>query len=181
MANYAVLELLQVAAQNIDSYNVVFESSAVVENGQLFSQGALSATAGETEVYATATPATATLSNLFMAYSPEDVILAAANGNQYKVGDYDPRNFANVVGLTFTGYRIALGDKIKLTAEGFTGTKGASDVFAVATDGQDKLVWGTAAGNGVSYALDKVSYVSIPSSTFGSQRVVSYQLRCVNV
>lgn len=181
MANKSVLQLLQVAAQNIDSYNVVFESSADVENGQIFSQGALSTTDGESEVYAIATPATATLSSLFMAYSPEDVILASANGNQYKIGDKDPRSFTNVTGLVFTGYRIALGDKIMLSAEGFTGAKGASDVFAVATDGQTKLVWGTAAGAGVTYALDKVSYFSIPSSTFGSQRVTAYQLRCVLV
>ena len=180
MANKSVLQPLQIAAQNVDSYNVVFKSSADVENGQIFSQGALSALSGESEVYAIVTPATATLSNLFMAFSPEEVILAGANGNQYKVGDYDPRSFTNVTGLVFTGYRIMKGDKIKLSVEGFTGAKGASDVFAVATDGQVKLVWGTAAGAGVSYALDAVNYFSI-GATFGSQRAIAYQLRCVNV
>ena len=155
----------------------MFKSDSDVEQGQIFSQGALSATSGESEVYAI-NPRNNSRQPIYGIFARR---LLETNGNQYKVGDFDPRNFVNIAGITFDGYRIALGDKILMTAEGFSGAKGDSDTFAVATDATTQLVWGTSAGAGVSYSLDKTSYISIPSSTMGSQRVTAYQLRCVNV
>ena len=174
----SVLIPLQVAAKQLDTLNKSFISSADVENGQIFAKSTLSTTADESEVYTITTPATATLSGLYMAWSPEDVILTAADGNQYKVGDMNPQNFTNVAGLVFSGFKPQVGDRILISADGFTGAKGVSDTHAVGTDGQDKLVWGTAAGNGLSFALEAVSYISIATG-FGSQRKVAYIMECV--
>jgi hypothetical protein len=172
-----VLVPLQVAAKNVDSYNISAISSSDVENGQLFSTAALSTTAGESEVFTIATPATATLGNLYMAWSPEDVIVETADGNQYKVGDQDPRNFVNVDGIVFSAYAPQVGDKILITADGFTGALGGN-TFAVAADGQVKLVWASAVSTGLSYRLLATSYISLAGG-FGSQRVTAYLLECV--
>jgi hypothetical protein len=179
MANKTVLVVLESASYDVRTNVANFISSADVENGQLFSRGALSSDADKSEVYAIATPATATLSGLFMAYAPEDLIVTLADGTKYKLDNLNPQNFVNTAGYVFSGFKPELGDKILITAEGFTGAKGGSDVYGVATDGQDKMVWGTSVGNGLTFKLDKVSYISIPTGAIGSQRVVAYQMRCV--
>lgn len=180
MANKTVLVPLEVSAADIRTRLATFTSSADVENGQLFSRGALSTTAGQSEVYAIATPATATLSVLYMAYTPESVIVVAPNGNQYKVGDLDPRNFVNVANIAFTGFKPAVDDKVLITAEGFTAAWDAGKTHAVAADGQSKLVWATGVAGGLSFELEKTSTISIGQS-FGSHRVTAYQLRCVKL
>jgi len=180
MANKTVMIPLEVSASDIRTRLATFTSSADVEQGQLFSRGALSTTAGQSEVYAIGTPATATLSALYMAYTPESVIVVAPNGNQYKVGDMDPRNFVNVANIAFTGFKPAVDDKILITADGFTGAWTAGNTHAVAADGQTKLVWAGGTAGGLSFELEATSYISIGLS-FGSQRVTAYQLRCVKL
>jgi hypothetical protein len=179
MANQTVLVVLESAAYDVRTNIANFISSADVENGQLFSRGALSTDADKSEVYAIGVPATATLSGLFMAFAPEDLIVTLADGTQYKLDNLNPQNFTNIAGKVFSGFRPTLGDKILITAEGFTGAKGGSDVYGVATDGQSKMVWGTSVGNGVTFVLEKTSYISIAKGAIGSQRVVAYQMRCV--
>jgi len=181
MANKTVMIPSEVSASDIRTRLASFTSSADVEQGQLFSRGALSTTAGMSEVYAIATPATATLSTLYMAYTPESVILVAPNGNQYKVGDFDPRNFTNVANLVFTGFKPAVDDKILITAEGFTAPWDAAKTHAVAADGQTKLVWATGVAAGLSFELESATaYISI-GQNFGSHRITAYQLRCVKL
>jgi hypothetical protein len=174
-----VLIPLEVSASDVRTRLASFISSSDVEQGQLFSKDALSTTAGESEVYEIAQPATATLGEMWMAYTPESVIVETATGTQYKVGDMDPRNFVNVAGIVFTGFKPQVDDKILITADGFTGAIGGN-TYAVAADGQDKLVWGGSAISGLSFVLEKTSYITI-GQTFGTHRVTAYQLRCVAV
>jgi len=173
---YAVLIPLSVAAKNVDSYNINAVSSSNVENGQLFSKGAIANLTDSTEVYLTVAPATANLGSLYMAWDTEDIITTIGS-NKYKIGDKDPRNFINVADTVFSAYQPMRGDRILMTADGFTGAIG-SNTFAVATDGEDKLVWGATAGAGLSYKLFSTSYISIGG--FGSQRATAYLLDCVN-
>ena len=177
MANKTVLELLSTASHDLRTKSANFISSADVENGQLFAQDVLSTDADKSEVYTVAQPATANLSGLFMAYAPEDLIVVLADGTKYKLDNMNPQNFVNVAGYVFSGFQPAIGDKIKITAEGFTGAIGGN-TFAVGADGQDKLVWAGSAGGGLSFILEATSYISI-AKAFGSQRTVAYQLRCV--
>lgn len=172
-----VLIPLEVSAADVRTRLASFISSADVEQGQLFSMGALSTTAGQSEVYAIAQIVTGTLTKAWMAYTPESVIVTTATGGQYKVGDMDPRNFVNVAGLVFTGFKPQVDDKILISADGFTGAVGGN-TYAVAADQTDKLVWAGGAISGLSFFLEKVSYITIGQS-FGTHRVAAYQLRCV--
>jgi hypothetical protein len=179
MANKTVLIPLSTQAYDLRTRTENFIAAADVENGQLLAMDSLSTDADKTEVYTYTTPATATFLGLYMAYAPEDLIVTLADGTQYKVDNMNPQNFVNVSGRVFAAFKPQVDDKILITAEGFTGAKGGSDTHANAADGQSKLVWGTAAGNGLSFKLEKVSYISIAKGSIGSQRVTAYQMRCV--
>jgi hypothetical protein len=172
----SVLIPLQVAAKNIDSLNANFVSAAAVQNGELFAVNAKSSDADKTEVYTITTPATATLSGLYMAWNPEDV-LATAGDNKYKIGDLDPRNFETPAGTVFSGYKPQVEDRLLISADGIGGTIGIN-TFAVAADGEKFLQWSASAGAGLSYKLLGTSYISIAGG-FPSQRVTAYELRCV--
>lgn len=181
MSAHGVVQCLSVVAQNIDAYNRMFiDESNDVDNGTIFQCSTPSTTSGEDQVYAIATPATGALSNLWMAGSPVDTIVTDALGNQYKLGLTDPRNFTNVAGIPFDGYKPQVGDRIALTAEALAGTKG-SNTYVVAADGAVKLTWASAAVSGLSYILRDTTYISIPDGSIGSQRVTAYLFECVAI
>lgn len=164
-----------VAAKNIDSLNASFiDTENDIENGMIFAAGDYS----KEQVYEVA--AVTAITNLYMAFSPEDTIITDSMGNEYKIGINDPRNFTNVKGKVFSAYRPQVGDKILMTAEGVEGT--LSD-YAVATAGKNKLQFADAAVEGLSYkVIDKDAYISIGGATaIGSQRVAAYLLECVAI
>jgi hypothetical protein len=176
---YAVLVPEQVAAKNIDTLNANFVSAGAVENGQLLVKGALSADADKSEVFAVAQPTTGNLIGVWMAFNPEDVVITVGS-NSYKVGDLDPRNFILPIGVVGSMFKPQIGDKILISADGFSGAKGVSDVYGNATNLQDNLVWGTTqTADVLSFKLLATKYISIAGG-FGSQRVTAYQLECVN-
>ena len=164
-----------VAAKNIDSLNASFiDSEKDIDNGMVFSAGDYS----KEQVYDVA--AVSELTNLYMAFSPEDTIITDAMGNEYKIGINDPRTFTNVKGKVFSAYRPQVGDKILISAEGI---KGVANNFAVAAAGENKLQFASAAVEGLSYkVLDNSAYISIGgASAIGSQRVAAYLLECVAI
>ena len=182
MAAKGVVQLLSVAAQNIDAYNRMFiDESNDVDNGTVFRCSTPSTTAGEDQVYTIDTLASsAGLTNLWMACSPIDTIVTDAQGNQYKLGLTDPRNFTNVAGVPFDGYKIQVGDRIALTAACLTGSSSTGN-YVVATNADRKLNWASAAVSGVSYLLRDTTYISIPDGSIGSQRVTAYLFECVAI
>ena len=115
-----------------------------------------------------------------MACSPIDTIVTDAQGNQYKLGLTDPRNFTNVSGIPFDGYKPQVGDRIALTAACLGGSIG-SNTYVVATNATRKLTWAAAAVSGLSYILRDTSYISIPDGSIGSQRVTAYLFECVAI
>lgn len=172
MANGVIVKS-KVAATNVDAYNATFISAANIDNGSVFGQGALSTTAGQGEVFTAVQPATGALTNLFMAASPESV-LVTANGKSYRGIDPDPRDFTNVAGYAFDGFKPQIGDIILMSADCFTGTYTAN-YYAVATDGQYKLNWASAAVTGLSLkVLNASAYISIGTGAITSQRVAAY-------
>lgn len=165
-----------VAAKNIDSYNRSFISETDLDNGSVFVKGDLSTDADKTQVYETVQPTT-TLTGLYMAFSPEDVVLTDDLGNQFKVGTLDPRAFTNKAGVVFSGFKPSEGDLILISADGI---EGSADDYAVAANGKDKLQFASAAGTGLSYKVVETTYISVASaSNIGSQRVTAYLLECV--
>ena len=166
-----------VAAKNIDSLNRSFVSTADLDNGNVFGKGELSTNAGESQVYKTVTPATGSLTGLWMAYSPEDVVLTDGLGNQFKVGSLDPRAFTNIAGNVFSGFKPQVGDLVLVSADGITGE---ANSYAVAANGTSKLAFAAGAISGLSFKVVETTYISLASANnIGSQRVVAYLLECV--
>ena len=180
MANHAILEKLQVAARNIDSYNRTFvngESTQVdMDNGYIFYAGDV--VTGDNQLYKTAKPATALLTGkAWMAASPIRVLTDAGDGNYIEGLTKNPKAFTNVAGQTVDAFMPQIGDKIKLTAEGLAGDK-STNLYITATDGAYKLTWAGSAGAGLTFKLVETSYISIADS-FPSQRTTAYVFECV--
>ena len=166
-----------IAAKNIDTLNRSFVSETDLDNGNVFGKGELSTNAGESQVYQTVTPTTGSLTGLWMAYSPEDVVLTDGLGNQFKVGTLDPRAFTNIAGTVFSGFKPQVGDLVLVSADGISGE---ANSYAVAANGTSKLAFAAEAIDGLSFKVVETTYISLArANNIGSQRVVAYLLECV--
>ena len=176
---YGVLIKNAVAAQNVDSFNRSAVSASVVDNGNIVKLGALSTTAGESEVFVAAVPATGNLTDLWVAYQPENV----ASDGKYKNLDPNPQNFTNAIGDVFSVFKPQLGDILTLTAENLAGTKG-SNTFVNATDtsGGLKPVWGSTQTSSVfSMKLLETTNIALPDGGINSGRVTAYKFEVVGL
>lgn len=175
----AILVPTLTAAKNVDIFNRSFVSTADLDNGNVFSKGELSTDASESQVYQTVTPATGSLNDLWMAFTAEDVVLTDDLGNQFKVGNLDPRAFTNTAGTVFSGFKPQVGDLIVLSADGINGTID-DETYVVAANGSSKLAPAAAAIDGLSFKIVETTYISVASANaIGSQRVPAYLLECV--
>jgi len=162
-------------AKNVDALNRSFIGEVDLDNGNVFGKGELSANANESQVYEATAPEE--LTGLWMAYSPEDVVLTDGLGNQFKVGTLDPRAFTNTAGVVFSGFKPQVGDLVLISADGIEGEAAA---YAVAAAGSNKLKFAAAAVEGLSFKVVETTYISVASANnIGSQRVTAYLLECV--
>lgn len=162
-------------AKNVDALNRSFIGEVDLDNGNVFGKGELSASANESQVYEATAPEE--LTGLWMAYSPEDVVLTDGLGNQFKVGTLDPRAFTNTAGVVFSGFKPQVGDLVLISADGIEGEAAA---YAVAAAGSNKLKFAAAAVEGLSFKVVEATYISVASANnIGSQRVTAYLLECV--
>jgi hypothetical protein len=178
MAYHGVLIPEQIAAMNVDSYNrsAYSASASSIDNGMVFSlSGKVSTSGSGAEVYKIVTPATGSLSGLWMAYSGEEVVLTDL---KYKGLDPNPRNFYNEIGKVFSAYKPQVGDIILLTAEALTGTK-SSNEYVVAANGAMQLTWSATSVEGLTYKLLGSQYISIGSGAIDTQRVTAYEFECI--
>lgn len=176
MDKRTVVVPVSVMAKNVDSLNASFiDEEKDLNNGAIIAAGDYS----KEQVYKTAE--VSDLHNLWMVFSPEDTIITDANGNEYKFGINDPRNFTNVKGKVFSAFRPQVGDKILMTAEGFDSE--VNQDYAIAEAGKNTLKVAEAAAEGLSFkVIDKEAYISIGGATnIGSQRVAAYLLECVAI
>ena len=179
--SHAVLIPSAIMAKDIDSLNRSVVDAAAIDNGWVMVMGARSTTEGMSEVFEVSQPVTGSLTDLWMAYSGDEIILT---DSKYKGLDPDPRNFFNAAGDVFSAFKPQVGDIIVATADAFAGTytDGVS-THVNATDQSWKLTWGASQTASVlSFKLLAVTYVSIGIGTLGStQRVTAYELECVAV
>ena len=177
---YGVLVPTSIVSKHIDAWqrNVVDADS--IEQGSVLVMGGRSATAGEDEVFDISKPATGSLTNLWMAYSGDEMVLSAL---KYRGLDPDPRNFINKAGDVFSAYRPQLFDIIKVNADALSGTYITSTTTHVnATDANWQLVWGNSQTASVlSYKLLAVSYMSLADGGINDQRITAYLLECVGL
>lgn len=177
---FGIVELLSVAAKNVDSYNHTFKNlTDDIENGSVFSMGELYKNAKNVEdgdeVYTAVKPTTATLEKVhYMAASPIRVITTLADGSQFVDLTMNPKAFQNIAGQPIDAIRLVAGDKVRMSVDAISGTKG-SNTLITAIDGSYKLEWASAAGTGLTLELVATRYFSIADSNgFGSQRTVAY-------
>jgi len=180
MAN-SVMFPIKTSAQFDGSKIEAFTHTADIDNGTVFVKGALSTVADESEVFTLSLPSAGTgLTNLYMAFTSPLNMVVGADGNEYRMGDLNPKNFTNYDGYVFNGFRLTVGDRIKITADGLGGTMG-TNTYVVATAGTGKLTWASAAVSGVSLKLVKTDFFPIPEGGIGSQRTVAYVFEVVAV
>ncbi len=169
-----------VAAMNIDAFNRSGVCASAVDNGNLVVLSALSATAGESEVWTALVPSTANgLTGLWMVGEPEVVV----TDSKYKGLDPDPRNFFVAATKVFSCFRPQIGDIITMTADGLAGTK-STNTFVNATDttGGLKPLWGaTQTASVFSMKLLETTYISIGTGAIDNQRVTAYKFQVVGL
>lgn len=179
MAN-GVIVLESVMAKEIDSLNINAVSRDNINNGYLFSATALSGTAGQGNVFTAVKPATATLGNLYMAYSPENVVTTSGS-NQFLGLDQDPRNFTNVAGKVFNGFKLQLGDIILASADVFSNAI-STNTFAIATDNAYTLTFAASlTASTLNFKVLGTTYISIGTGNISTQRVTAYRLQVVQL
>jgi hypothetical protein len=137
--------------------------------------GKVGTSGSASEVWAITAPANGNLENLWMAYSPDEVILTAS---KYKGIDPDPRNFYNEQNKVFSAFRPNKGDIIMLTADALTGS--AESAYAVGTAGAYQLTWGATSGSSaLTYKYLATKYISLATGAIDNQRVTAYEFECV--
>lgn len=168
---HAILISTKMAAKNVDSYNRSAISASDVDNGGLvYLDGIYTQADGYDEVFFAKQPTTGSLTNLWMAISPEAVL----TDGKYKNIDPDVRNFTNSASQVFDVKYLRPGDQFEVTADGLTGT--AESAYAVAQTDSNKWLWSAApSGSLTSAKYLSTNYISIGSgSAIGTQRVSSY-------
>ena len=175
MAN-GILIQSAVMAKDVDSLNRAVVAAVDVQNGSVLNLTGYSTDAGEGEVWSAEAPATATLTSLWMAYSPEVVV----TDGKYKGLDVDTRNFVNTSGEVFDAFKPQIGDIVTMTADAIGGTK-STNTFIVATDGELKLQWAAAAVSGLSLSLVDETTVSIGTGAIGTHKVAAYKFEVVAI
>jgi hypothetical protein len=175
---HAVLIPSAIAAMNIDSLNrSVMSGSVALDNGNVLLMGAEYTSGSLTEVFAVTPPVAGSATNLWMAYSGDEIVVTNA---QYKGLDPDPRNFFNAAGKVFSAYKPQLGDIIVLTADAFTGSF-SSNTYAGTIAYSYKLEWANAQGTGLVYKYIATTYISLATGAIDNQRVAAYKLECVSI
>lgn len=171
---YGIVELLAVAAHNVDASVKTFISADDIQNGSVFTLGAM--VSGNEDEFAATKPASANLAKQFyMAASPTRLV-TVINGQKYYDLAKDPRAFLNVAGEPIDGVMLKIGDTVRLSADALAGSyvaSGSVTTHVVAVDGAYKLTWATGAISGLSLKHINTSYISVAGG-FGSQRVTAY-------
>jgi len=160
-----------VAAENVRSYNRTVISASDIDNGWVFYIDGKYDVDGYDEVFEVKQPASGSLTDLWMAASPEVVL----TDSKYRGINPDAEDFVNTASLVFDAFKPVHGDIISMTADALTGT--AEQAFAVSQDGSYKLAW-AAAPSGSLLSLKYIDTGHVPygsGSAVGSQRRTTYK------
>ena len=173
--SHGIAILNKVAASDISALNRVAVSASDVDNGWVFELLTRSTTSGESEVWV-ATASAGTLTNIWMAYSPE-IVEVVSGSNKFKGIDSDPLNFYTIAGEMIDCFRPQVGDIITLTADSLsTASAVVESAYAVITSGQFKLYWSASPVSGLTLTYLETTYVSKPTGAISeTQRVAAYK------
>jgi len=177
---YGVIYPMSYAARNVESLVRSAVCASTVENGSIFSLLTKSATAGEGEVWTALVPASAGshLTDLWMAFSPEDV---QSGTRLYRGLDPDPRSFISPIAGMITAVSPQLHDLYMMSEDCFSGAKGVN-THVNATNVTWQLVWGASQTASVlSLKYVSTSWISIGSGAMDNQRLTSYVMEVVGL
>jgi frataxin-like iron-binding protein CyaY len=162
-----------IQAQNIDALNRTAVGTVDVENGSVFN---LATQEANSERWNATIPTTGSLSNLWMAMTPEVVVVKTASGKSYKGISPDPRDFINYIGDSIDAIKPMVDDIIHMSADAVAGTK-AANTFVVATNNAYKLTWAATAVAGLSLKLVAQDDMVIATGAIGllANRVTAYK------
>ena len=184
MTTHAVLVPNMIMAMNIDSLNRhvidLGDSASSIDNGNVFELASrYTPTSGSlAEVWELQVPDSASATDLWMAYSGDEVVLT---DSKYKGLDPDPRNFYSASNTVFSAYKPQIGDIITVTAAGFENTF-SSHSYAMTVYDSFKLTWTSSAPTaGLYYNYLETTYISLPTGAIDDQRVTAYRLECAQI
>ena len=176
MANHGVMIPSKIMAKDIDSLVRSVKSAVDLDNGNIFTLGAVSSVASEKEVFIAATP-TATLAatpvGIWIAEEPEVVMSSG-----YKGLDPNPQHFYNVAGDIFTATKMKKYDIRRFTDENFANTR-TTETFANVVAGSNKFTWASTQTVATVMQLVEVTNIAIPAGSPGSNRVVAYRMETI--
>lgn len=174
MSNVVIKKRIQ--AYNVDALNRTAKCTEDVENGCVFALNSQSTDEGEGMVWIADKP-TANATDLWMAISPEVVIIKDAMGNEYKGLTEDPRAFVNLAGRMIDATKLVEGDIITMSGAGITGIEDTANIYLVPSTGY-VLTASSSAGTG--FCLQKVGTERIPIGTGDVVKtpVVGYKFVC---
>jgi hypothetical protein len=179
---YSVVNRNKVMATNVDSLNATCVGGSNIENGWVFRLITISGSTGYNEVFYVGQPTAGSLNDLWMAVTPEVVVVQAADGTNYKGINQDPRNFINIAGSLIDAFKPQKGDIITLSADAFTGAKSTNTHANSAADAYD-FVWGTTQiVDSLTLKWLSTDYFSIGSGSAigGDQRATAYRMLVLN-
>ncbi len=175
---YSVIIPEKIMATDIGSLNMSVVSGSNLENGNVFYPDAISGSTGYGEVMHVIAPSTGSLSGLWMAYSPEVVVIQAGGAN-YKGINQDPRNFINYSGSIVDAFKPQPGDIVLMSVDAFSGARGSNTYASSYADNFD-LAWGATGSAGMTWQYLATDYITIGSgSSIGDTRLVAYRMRCL--
>lgn len=181
---YSIFVPRAYASKNVDAWVRSAVCASDLENGNLVKLTTRSTTAGEGEVFTAVTPSTSNgLTDLWIAFEPE-IVRTFSGSSEYRNIDPDPRNFLIKAAKVFSVLKPQLGDIYRVSADWFSGSKGASDTHANATDSTGGFfpVWGTSQTSSVlSFKLLATTYFSIGTGNIDNQRITAYDVEVVGL
>lgn len=164
------------AAYNVDSYNRTAVCASDIENGCVFKLAKYSTTEGEDKVWVAEQAAASDL-GLWMATSPEVVIVKDAMGVEYKGIQCDPRAFVNIAGRMIDATLLQPGDIIEMTGANIDSID--SRDYLVPSASNFKLEAASAAGDGLSLHKIGTSRLHIGSAAIAGAVVPTYKFEVV--
>lgn len=174
---HAVLIPEQIAAMNIDALNrSAFSSSASsIDNGNVFQLVSKVTSSGSgAEVFNLTSPATGSLTGLWMAYASDEVVIT---DSKYKGLNPDPRNFYIATSRVFSAFKPQVGDIILITADGVSGSEVSA--YAVAINASNSLCWAGTHTSQQAWRKLATKYISIGTGGIESHHITAYELECI--
>lgn len=158
----------KMASTNVDSFLKSVQYSATMDNGSHIVLGA--PVSGQHDVYTAALATDVTKQEVLIVESP---VLVEING--YRIDIQDPSQFTNAANRPARARHLKVGDEIKITADGITGSP-AVNGYAVPVNGSLKLAAAADLTGGTVIAYEIVDNATV---SIGQTRVAAYKLRVV--